>query len=187
MGRMIRKWTEWRTRALSALMGVLGFGTLSMMNGCMEYGCPMRDFSYSGRVLTETGEPIEGVRVVLAQAELRADCDSVDVDSGGVGTDDAFCWVGMDTMWSDGDGRFRSEVYESVLEVDKDVYVFFPLCAILLDDVDGAENGGEFESDTVEMSDMEEVRIKDGDGDMYEGEYEYTFEKRLREKEKSGE
>ena len=176
MGRMMRKWAEWRTRALSALMGVLGFGTLSMMNGCMEYGCPTRDFSYSGRVLTETGEPIEGIRVVLAHKAQRevAVNDTTVVNRG-----KEIYWWGEDSLRTDDDGRFRSEVY-------KDVAVF-PESAILLDDVDGEANGGEFVSDTVRWSDMEEVKVKGGDGRWYEGEYEYTFEKRLREKEKSGE
>ena len=180
MGRMIRKWTEWRTRVLSALMGVLGFGTLSMMNGCMEYGCPTRDFSYSGRVLTETGEPIEGVRVVLAEERWRQEpCDSAAENDTTSESGRVVYLEGVDTFWTDEEGQFRSDVYRG-----PEVY---PMGTVLLDDVDGEANGGEFVSDTVRWSDMEEVKVKGGDGRWYEGEYEYTFEKRLREKEKSGE
>ena len=72
MGRMMRKWAEWRTRALSALMGVLGFGTLSMMNGCMEYGCPtetlnrfFRDNKFDGNDLLICSDPAVQLPAVI--------------------------------------------------------------------------------------------------------------------------
>ena len=155
-------------------VGVLGFGTLSVMNGCMEYGCPTRDFSYSGRVTTEAGEPIEGVRSVIAYKERREVRDTIAGNDTAEVKECEYYWQGKDTMWSDDDGRFRSEVYKEP--------VMYPVDAILLEDVDGEANGGSFESDTVRLSDMQETKVKRGDGRWYEGEFEYSFERRLREK-----
>lgn len=53
---------------------------------------------------------------------------------------------------------------------------------LLFTDTDGAENGGEFETLTVDLNTLPETKVVEGDGDWYMGEYEVTADVKLKAK-----
>ena len=46
--------------------------------------------------------------------------------------------------------------------------------------MDGEANGGAFASDSVLLTSVERVMVKEGDGGRYAGEYEYTIDVKMR-------
>lgn len=61
----------------------------------------------------------------------------------------------------------------------KDFSIFGKL---VFTDTDGAENGGEFETLTVDLNTLPETKVAEGDGGWYGGEYEVTADVKLKEK-----
>lgn len=53
---------------------------------------------------------------------------------------------------------------------------------LLFTDIDGVENGGEFETLTVDLNTLPETKVAEGDGGWYGGEYEVTADVKLKEK-----
>lgn len=53
---------------------------------------------------------------------------------------------------------------------------------LLFTDIDGAENGGEFETQTVDLDTLPETKVAEGDGHWYVGEYEVTADVKLKAK-----
>ena len=53
---------------------------------------------------------------------------------------------------------------------------------LLFTDIDGAENDGEFETQTVELHTLPETKIAEGDGGWDVGEYEVTANVKLKAK-----
>ena len=53
---------------------------------------------------------------------------------------------------------------------------------LLFTDIDGVENGGEFETLTVDINTLPETKVAEGDGGWYGGEYEVTADVKLKEK-----
>ena len=53
---------------------------------------------------------------------------------------------------------------------------------LLLEDVDGAANGGEFQSDTIDISKLEPKKIGEGDGRWYEGKFEIQADVKMKRK-----
>ena len=75
--------------------------------------------------------------------------------------------VSRDTCFTDEEGGYETALLNR------------PPCdfrTAYFDDVDGAANGGTFASDSVLLTSVERVQVKDGDGDWYVGEYEYPID-----------
>ncbi|MBE6187855.1 MAG: hypothetical protein E7143_01875 [Rikenellaceae bacterium] len=53
---------------------------------------------------------------------------------------------------------------------------------LLFTDIDGTENGGEFETQTVDLDALPETKVAKGDGHWYMGEYEVTADVKLKAK-----
>ena len=53
---------------------------------------------------------------------------------------------------------------------------------LLFTDIDGVENGGEFETLTVDLNTLPETKVAEGDGGWYGGKYEVTADVKLKEK-----
>jgi len=54
---------------------------------------------------------------------------------------------------------------------------------LYVEDIDGEDNGGEFQSDTIDIWDLPKKEVKKGSG-WYEGKYEVTANIKLKLKEK---
>ena len=54
--------------------------------------------------------------------------------------------------------------------------------SITYTDIDGADNGGEFESQTVKLTDMDKLQLRKGEG-WYNGVFKLSAEVKLKNKE----
>jgi len=55
-------------------------------------------------------------------------------------------------------------------------------CQLIVEDIDGEANGGEFLSDTLDLSTKKPVQIKKGDRKWYEGTYELSQDVKMKKK-----
>ena len=119
-----------------SVIGMLGFSSCEEHSD--EYGTPITNFRYWGTVTDEAGNPIEGINVIM---------------SGNI--------LGMPNV------KLKTESYM----FDEETCVFYTgifsssdthIETIDFVDVDGEENGGDFQSVTITPQDMvEESRIDD--------------------------
>lgn len=129
------------------LLPLLGF---ALIESCAKdmYGCPYADFEAKGKVSDEEGKGIQGIRVIIS-----ADSDGTDYS----GTPLA------DTLWTDHKGEYITKpgfVTERFAYMDK--------LKLEFEDVDGAENGGEFQKVEIEVP---VIQVEEGKG-WYRGGYE---------------
>ena len=132
----------------AAVLGLLGFASCEKAldahgNGeilCM-YGQPYAEFKALGTVKNEAGKPVEGIRVAVRQT-LRGHSEYVD-----------------DTVYTDSKGAYLLSNHP----FNGPDYV-----RIVFEDVDGTENGGEFEQAEAKP-DIKQT--KDGSG-WFTGAYE---------------
>ena len=152
---MKKKWYRIANSSLSALLVLLGFEACTgMENGGEEYGTPTVDFHVVGQVTDAEGKPIEGIRVTT-----RGYYDFND------GTMEQ-------TTYTDKEGRYATKEVKSI-GIDPGMKVVF-------EDVDGEANGGLFAADSVSSGAMAKEKVKKGDGNWYEGEYELTANAKLK-------
>ncbi len=144
------------------LIGALGFTACSENGdndgggggGAMcEYGTPTVHFAVKGRVTDADGNPIKGI--VISSTGV-----------GDVGVDKTLEAVSAE------DGSFATERIKAFSVYGK----------LTFTDTDGAENGGEFETKTVELHTLPKTQITEGDGSWYSGDYEVTADVKLKAK-----
>jgi putative lipoprotein (rSAM/lipoprotein system) len=143
----------------AGIMGLLGFASCGKSladdsNDSAMYGPPPNaDYKVLGTVSDEDGRPIKGIRVSV---RLKYSPWSKDVE---------------ETLYSDDKGAYQ------LLTRSLDG---LPPVTISFEDVDGEENGGEFESTEVTP---EVKRTKDGDGTgSYQGAFEFLADVQLKKK-----
>lgn len=122
------------------LLALLGIGLASC--GRVEYGCPYADFEARGVVSDEDGNKIQGIRVVVSGKYAP--------NAGNPQTD---------TLWTDHNGEYSSRY---------DEFAYMQSVSLEFEDVDGPENGGEFQKVEVEVP---VFQVKEGDGNWYQGSY----------------
>lgn len=105
------------------------------------YGVPTSAFRVSGTVRSEEGKSLKGIQVVIQYGEST--------------------WMRSDTTYTDSSGKFSREMRTYPAN-----YVRF-----IFNDVDGAANGGKFQSQTVTV---DTKKVGDGDGGWFAGTYEAT-------------
>ena len=76
------------------------------------------------------------------------------------------------SVLTDENGRFELDEFHSEYN-DK----------LIVEDIDGEDNGGEFQSDTIDIWDLPKKEVEKGSG-WYEGKYEVTAKIKLKLKEK---
>lgn len=124
------------------VLASLGF--VSAITACrVEYGCPHADFQLKGNVTDENDAPIKGIRVAVSAEYPNPDITGP-----------------RDTIYTDEKGQYI---------LMNDNFYNFHKVHLKFEDVDGPENGGEFE--TVEK-DVSVSQIKEGHGEWYGGVYE---------------
>lgn len=117
----------------------------------MEYGCPNADYKVLGTVKDSAGKPIKDIQVVTEETFRDKS-------------------VLRDTTYSDANGNFSLQKSDFPLERTLNV---------IFNDVDGVENGGEFESKTV--SEVEYKQDKKGEG-WYHGSFTAEVDAQLDKK-----
>ena len=120
----------------------------------LEYGSPSVEYRVKGTVTDEAGNPIENIRVIIRNAWDNTPNPYMD-----------------DTVYTDKQGAFANEMNTTGGIGKQKVY---------FDDIDGEANGGTFQSDSTDLADMESKQVKEGSGNWYQGQYEFTVEKKLK-------
>lgn len=120
-------------------------------NGLEEYGCPYADYIIKGVVTDEAGIPIKDIKVI---APYSSEMDS---QYGQI-------------MQTDTQGSFMLHEFSSLRGND-----------IIFEDIDGEDNNGLFQSDTISVESLPKTRLEKGSG-WYEGKYEATANIKLKKK-----
>lgn len=134
-------------RVALGLLGVSVVGSCSAFMTTEEYGCPYADFEAKGVVTDEDGNGIRGVRVVISAEYPNTGLPPL-----------------TDTLWSNSNGEYGTEQPYMNWE-----FAYKDSVKLEFEDVDGQENGGEFQKVTIEVP---VFKVKDGDGHWYSGAYE---------------
>ena len=141
---------------------MLGFaGCANSADAPCEYGMPSVDYRVTGEVKDESGKPLPGIQVIVKDEALL----------GKEGAKPYQRYEG-DTIYTDSKGVFQSAMIVTSYLKEQEV---------IFNDVDGKENGGEFESVKMSVDDLESKRIKKGDG-WHSGEYELKAKVQLKKK-----
>ena len=125
-------------------IGLLG---IEMINSCVEYGCPHADFEAKGVVTDVEGKRIQGIRVVISAEYPNPVFEPI-----------------TDTLWTNHNGEYVTG--KSYIDDD---FAYKDSVKLEFEDVDGQENGGEFQKVSIEGP---VFKVKDGDGKWYDGAYE---------------
>ena len=148
------RFLRWYNALLTALLSILGYGCSS--EGPEEYGCPHADYIIKGTVTDEAGTPIQGIKTTLKNLY------GVSPQNGQV----------LDSFLTDDSGKYQ--VYDNGMESSQ--------TKLIVEDIDGEENGGEFLSDTLDINHEKVVQTKEGDGRWYQGSFEITQDVKLKKK-----
>jgi putative lipoprotein (rSAM/lipoprotein system) len=122
-----------------------------------EYGCPTADYIIKGTVTDEAGTPVQGIKTSLKQVDK---------------TETETYIYGMDSLQTSVSGGYQLKfngMENSNLK-------------IIVEDVDGITNGGEFFSDTLDINYDQAVQIKKGDRRWYDGVFEVSQDIKLKKK-----
>lgn len=145
------------------LMTILGFsGCEHIFVTTVEYGMPYAEFKVVGEVKSTEGKPIKGIRVIVNPQRDQ--------------TDEYSKWV-QDTLYTDSDGKFSKEQLKYGWPTTDKFKVTF-------EDIDGPENGGEFETVALLDDGLSIKQVKKGSGNWYEGAYEITADATMSPKKK---
>lgn len=136
-------------RLIYFLLSILGFGAVSCdgSNDVCMYGVPTAKYVVNARVVDPEGNPIKGIEVVVSEGEDFED-ESARL---------------LQTTTND-DGTLVENTTRG-----------WPLTKLYVrfTDVDGEENGGEFEEHIKDAYACHETnKIEEGDGSWYSGGYE---------------
>lgn len=137
-------------RLIYFLMALLGFGSVGCESGAMvEYGVPTVTYEVKARVVDSEGNPIKGIEVIISQKE-----------------DFNPKWGRVFETTTQEDGTLANSRTHGMMGGFK-LY-------IRLTDVDGEENGGEFEELVQSINVNHLNKIEEGEG-WYAGCYEVRF------------
>jgi len=157
------KFNRWYNAVLTALLSMLGYGCssteepLDMYGPPVEYGTPHADFIIKGRVMDESGTPVQGIKTSLKKVFEN---------------NNKHYALGVDSVQSDVSGNYQLKSTDRQNQYDK----------VIVEDIDGEANGGEFLSDTLDVDYNKAVKTKDGDGKWYLGIYEIIQDVKLKKK-----
>ena len=138
-------------KLLYLMLSLLGFSACG--NAPLDmYGSPTVDFMVKGKVTDSEGTPIKGIVV-----------SSKRVQSYNVGE-------GINAVTDENGDFVTNHIHQTGIHG-----------TLVFTDVDGAENGGDFETYEKDLSKFPQIQVKEGEG-WYRGEYEVTAEVKLTKK-----
>jgi len=150
------RFNRWYNAVLTALLSMLGFGCSSSEDQTYVpmYGAPADRFQIRGQVTDEAGTPIQGIKMSLRQTFPRSE------------------EYGVDSVLTDASGSYLLRDSGFLLYETK----------LIAEDVDGEANGGEFQSDTLDIDLEKGILIDEGDGYMKGDTYEAYQDIKLKKK-----
>ena len=156
------RFTRWYNATLTTLLSMLGLGCSSdepVMYGpyVPMYGVPATEFLYNGLVTDEAGTPVQGIKTSVKIVIPLSD-----------GKKEVY---GQDSVLTDASGHYQMRIMGAQNNETK----------LLVEDIDGEANGGEFQSDTLDI-DFEKMKIKEGEGQWNRDSYEISQDIKLKKK-----
>lgn len=157
---------HWYNALAATLLTLLGFSSCSSENGGGDepvlYGSPSSSFHAKGNVTDEDGTPIKGIKAVVVETYGREGIyriDSAYTDSKGNYVTDEKSMSGT-INWVHKEKRLN----------------------VILEDVDGEANGGEFATDTIKSENITVEQVEKGDGSWNRGAFEVTANGKMKKK-----
>lgn len=138
---------------LTTVIALLGFSACEDKTDPLMYGSPTADYKAEGYVTDENGNHIKGIQI---KAEMKSVLTG-DLDS--------------QIVYSDDSGKYATDKHYQKK--------FLTLTAT---DIDGEENGGEFEEMTINLKEMKPVLDETDADSWYIGVYNYKVFFRLTKK-----
>lgn len=129
------KFLHWYNALAATLLSLLGFSSCGSENEepCL-YGSPTSSFHAKGNVTAEDGTPIKGIKAVVVED---------------YGHDGAYR---MDSAYTDSKGNYVTK--EKSMDGAIDWVHKEKRLKVILEDVDGEANGGEFATDTIKSDNI---------------------------------
>lgn len=152
---------RWYNAVLTVLLSMLGFGCSSSDDDVVvEYGTPHSDYILKGLVTDEAGTPVKNIKM-SAKILSKTEAGAYMIEIGNLGT-----------AQTDESGRYVLE-YAGMARTD---------LKIVVEDIDGDANGGEFLNDTLDVDFRKAVKVGEGDNHWYGGKFEVTTDVKLKKK-----
>ncbi|MBO4718366.1 MAG: radical SAM-associated putative lipoprotein [Prevotella sp.] len=156
------RFNRWYNAVLTTLLSMLGYGCSSeepmdMYGTVVEYGAPNVDYVIRGTVTDETDTPILGIKTVLKEIPDNYPNYTYSIDS----------------AMTDATGKYQIETR---------IFLGQEGQKLIVEDIDGEANGGEFLSDTIDISKIEAKKIGEGDGKWNSGKYEIKADVKMKKK-----
>ena len=147
------RFNRWYNAILTALLTILGYGcsTKSGEEPISEYGCPYADYVVNGSVKDEAGNPIQGIKITAPN-----------------GSDLTSQYAQI--VQTDAQGNFTLNEFSSLRGHE-----------IIVEDIDGEANGGEFLSDTIQVESLPMTQMEKG-SEWYDGKYAVKADIQLKKK-----
>lgn len=121
---------RWYNAVLTVLLSMLGFGCSSSDDDMVvEYGTPHADYILKGLVTDEAGTPVKNIKM-SAKILSKTGAGTYMIEIGNLGT-----------AQTDESGRYVLE-YDGMARTD---------LKMIVEDVDGEANGGDFLNDTLDV------------------------------------
>ena len=134
-------------RLIYLLLSILGFAAVGCEGQVCMYGVPTATYEVKARVVDPEGNPIKGIEVVVSESEDFENKSARLIET--TTNDDGTLVENTTHGWP------RRKLY------------------VRFTDVDGEENGGEFEEHIKDVYACHETnKIEEGDGNWYSGRYE---------------
>lgn len=158
------RFNRWYNAVLTALLTMLGYGCSSTDDSeyiCM-YGTPHADYQFSGTVTDESGSPVKGIKVSAKNVYRRYDSTLIET-------------YGVDSTLTDSKGKYA---------VEGEAFLGEHILKLIVEDLDGEANGGNFMNDTIDIDFDNAKKVKEPDKDDYwsDGTFAITQDIKLKKK-----
>lgn len=155
------RFNRWYNAVLTVLLSLMGYSCSSddivdeygVPIAEVAYGCPYADYVVKGQVTDEAGNPIPGIQVTAPN---------------GSDTDSEYSQI----VKTDAQGGFTLREFSTSRGHE-----------MIVEDIDGEDNNGLFESESMYVETLPMKQVKDGNGGWYLGKYEVTANIKLKKKE----
>ena len=158
------RFNRWYNAVLTALLSIIGYGCSSSDDPeyiCM-YGTPHADYQFMGTVTDESGSAVSGIKVSAKNVYRRYDSTLIET-------------YGVDSTLTDSKGKYA---------VEGEAFLGEHILKLIVEDLDGEANGGNFMNDTIDIDFDNAKKVKEPDKDDYwsDGTFAITQDIKLKKK-----
>lgn len=139
------RFNRWYNAVLTALLSIIGYGCSSSDDPeyiCM-YGTPHADYQFMGTVTDESGSAVMGIKVSAKNVYRRYDSAVIET-------------YGVDSTLTDSKGKYA---------VEGEAFLGEHILKLIVEDLDGEANGGNFMNDTIDIDFDKAKKVKEADKD----------------------